>query len=163
FGFGFGINSGTAPSFAAGYLNIPRESLGLLEAMREVPGLLTAGVIGLVAALAEPRLAAFALLFLAAGIGATGQVRPSAGPGGAAIAAGSLFAARIPAARGGGLAQRLIFRPSYWRYYCMMLLDGGRRQIVQTFALLILVKEFGVDRRVVPVLLLVNGLLIMAA
>jgi predicted MFS family arabinose efflux permease len=231
FGFGFGVNSGTVPSFAAGHLGISRENLGLLEALREVPGLLTAGIIGLLATFAEPRLAVLALLFLGIGIGATGQVgsfwplvacnvfwsiglhvwltvQPSltltlsreghhghslglmsrymalsgmAGllfvrllgaplgyggtflAGGAAIIAGGLFVGRIPPERGGGLAERLVFRPQYWRYYALMLLDGGRRQVVQTFAVLILVKEFGVDFRAVAVLLLVNGALTMAA
>jgi predicted MFS family arabinose efflux permease len=231
FGFGFGINSGTVPSFAAGHLGISRENLGVLEALREVPGLLTAGIIGLVASFAEPRLAVFALAFLGIGIGLTGQVesfwplvacnvfwsiglhvwltvQPSLtltlsqeghhGHGlglmarymalsgmagllfvrllggnlgyegtflvaGVAIVAGGLFVGRIPVERGGGLAQRLVFRPQYWRYYALMLLDGGRRQVVQTFAVLILVKEFGVDFRAVAVLLLVNGALTMAA
>jgi len=48
-------------------------------------------------------------------------------------------------------------------YYALMLLDGGRRQIVQTFAVLILVKEFGVELRSVAALLLVNNLLTMVA
>jgi predicted MFS family arabinose efflux permease len=231
FGFGFGINVGLVPSFAADYLQVPRAGLGLLESLREVPGLLTAGMIGLVAAVAEPRLAMLALLFVGAGIAATGlagsfwplvacsvfwsiglhtwlTVQPSLtlslsaegrhGHGlglmnrymalammagllfvwllgkplgyggtflvaGAVIAAGGLFAARIAVDRGGGIRQRLLFRNQYWRYYGLMLLDGGRRQVVQTFALLILVREFHVDYRAVAVLLLVNNALTMAA
>lgn len=230
FGFGFGVNAGTAPSFAVDILRLPRENLGLLEAMREVPGLLTAAIVGILAAFAEPRLALLALGVLGVGIAGQGQansfwslvafnvfwsiglhiwltvqpaltlslsreghhghalglmnrymslaimagllfVRFAGGVGHAAlflvggtvIAAGGLFAARIPAHRGGGIRERLVFRPAYWRYYALMLLDGGRRQVVQTFAVLILLKEFGVGMGAVAVLLLVNNLLTMAA
>ncbi len=231
FGLGFGINAGTAPSFAAHHLGIEREQLGLLEGLREVPGLLTAGIVGLLASFAEPRLALLSLLLMGLGFGATGQVesywplvacnilwsiglhvwltvQPSltltlsqagqhgfglglmnrymalavmagllcvrllAAPlgyggtfllAGLATAAGTYFVARIPAARGGGLKLRLVFRPRYWRYYGLMLLDGGRRQVVQTFAVLILIKEFAVPIQTVAVLLLVNNALTMAA
>lgn len=231
FGVGFGINTGTAPSFAAHYLGIEREQLGLLEGLREVPGLLTAGIVGLLASLAEPRLALLALLLMGLGFGATGQVasywplvacnilwsiglhvwltvqpsltltlsqagRHGFGLGlmnrymalavmagllcvrllagrlgfegmfflaGLATAAGAYFVGRIPVERGGGLALRLVFRPRYWRYYGLMLLDGGRRQVVQTFAVLILIKEFAVPLPTVAVLLLVNNALTMAA
>ncbi|MFN3653060.1 MAG: MFS transporter [Armatimonadota bacterium] len=231
FGFGFGINTGTVPSFVADHLHVSPERMGLLESLREVPGLLTAGIIGLLAGIAEPRLAVVALALVAAGIGATGQagsywplvacnllwslglhiwltVQPSltltlsqegrhgyslglmsrymavAGlggllflglfaerigfgitflAGGAAVAVGTLFAGRIPASQGGGITQRLVFRRDYWRYYLLMLLDGGRRQVVQTFALLILVREFGASRETVAVLLLLNGTLTILA
>jgi len=231
FGFGFGVQSGLAPTFAVTALGLPREDLGLLEALREVPGLLTAAIIGIVAALGEVRLAGLALLFVAIGIGATGQssdfwslvacnvtwsiglhvwltVQPSltlslteegrhghglglmnrsmafavmggllavrlfgesAGygwgfvAGGVAVAVGSAAAARLPGILGGGIRQRLVFRTRYWRYYLLMLLDGGRRQVVQTFAILILVKEFGVEVGAVAILLLVNNALTMAA
>lgn len=231
FGFGFGVNSGTAPNFAGLYLNLGREQLGLLEALREVPGLLTAAIVGLLATLAEPRLALLSLVLMGLGFGLTGQVReywplvacnvlwsiglhvwltvqPSLtltlsqagrhgfGLGlmsrymavavmaglvfvrlfaerlgfeqtflcaGLATAAGCFFAARIPLSRGGGLKQRLVFRKEYWRYYGLTLLDGGRRQVVQTFAVLILIKEFGVNIQAVATLLLVNNALTMAA
>lgn len=231
FGFGFGIYTGTAPSFAIGVLQLERTQLGWLESLREVPGLLTAAIVGLVAAITAPRLALVSLLVVAAGFAATGQVRtfwplvacnvlwsiglhvwltvqPSltlslsrAGHHGHAlglmsrylalaviggllfvrVAAGTLgftttflisglgaslggfFLARIQQARGGQIQQRLVFRRAYWRYYGLMLLDGGRRQVVQTFALLILVLEFKVSLEAVAVLLLVNNALTMVA
>lgn len=232
FGFGFGVNTGSLPSFAAGVLELSRTQLGWLEALREVPGLLTAVIISLAAGIAEPRLALLAMLFIGAGIAATGQaghfgplvacnvfwsiglhvwltVQPSLtltlsraghyghglglmnrymalavmggllfvrllgqplgfgwtfGLGGAAIMLGSLFLARLPRTLGGGLRQRLVFRPAYWRYYLLMLLDGGRRQVVMTFAVLILVKQFRVGLGAVALLLLLNnGLTMLAA
>jgi predicted MFS family arabinose efflux permease len=232
FGFGFGIVMGITPSFTAGYLHLGKESLGQLEAMREVPGLLTAGMMGLLAAIALPRLAVLALLVLGVGIAAQGHagsfwplvacnvvwsaglhvwltVQPSLtlslsraghhghglgmmnrysslammaglgcaaivgprvgygwifGVAGAVAASGGIFAARITrAAKSGAAAPRLVFRPRYWRYYGLMLLDGGRRQIVQTFVLLILVREFHVPTAQIALLVLVNGALTMLA
>lgn len=231
FGLGFGINSGTSPSFAVEFLGLERSRLGLLEALREVPGLLTAGIIGVLCFMAEPRLGVLALGLLGLGIAATGQVRsywplvacnvlwstglhvwltvqPAmtlslsragrhgyglglmsryqalaimagllavrflARPlgygalfalGGAAVVVGCLFLWRIPNHRGGGLGLRLVLRPAYWRYYGLMLLDGGRRQVVLTFAVLILLKEFSVGIEVVAVLLLVNSGITMIA
>jgi predicted MFS family arabinose efflux permease len=229
FGLGFGINLGSFPNFAAQHLGVSREALGLLESLREVPGLLTAGIIGLLAGFAEPRLAAVALGVLGLGVGLTGQVdsywplvacnvlwsvglhtwmtvQPSlaltlsreghhghglglmnrysafammgglltvlllARPlgygltfalGGLAIAAGAFFVRRIRPDRGGGLHLRLVFRRAYWRYYLLMLLDGGRRQVVDTFAILILVREFGAGIQAVAALLIAGNALTM--
>lgn len=231
FGLGFGINSGAAQNFAASFLGLPREQLALLESLREVPGLLTAAMMGVVASLALPRLAAISLALVAAGFALIGQTRsywplvacnilwsiglhiwltvqpaltltlaregrhghglglmsryqafaiigglllvwaltPVVGFGvtflgaGAAVAAGCFFARRLTHGEGAAARQRLVFRFRYWRYYLLMLLDGGRRQVVMTFALLILIKEFGVEVRSVAFLLVVNGLLTMAA
>lgn len=231
FGLGFGITFATIPNFSAQHLGIPPQQLGWLESFREVPGLLTAGIIGLLASFAEPRLAALALGLMALGFGATGfagsfwplvacnvigsiglhtwlTVQPSLtltlsraghhGHGlgmmsryqalavmagllfvrfvaqpigypatfafaGLCAAAGIFFVSRIPVERGGGLQERLVFRPAYWRYYALMLLDGGRRQVVQIFAVLILVREFSVPIQTVALLLLLNNGLTMAA
>lgn len=235
FGVGFGINSGAAQNFAVQALSLSRVDLSRLESMREIPGLLTAamiGLAGLVAALTAPRLAALSLAFVAVGIACIGQagsfwplvacnicwsiglhtwltVQPSLtlslsraghhGHGlglmmryqsvaimlglafvllsarvklgypitflvaGLVIAAGCFLVARIPASRGGEVRQHLVFRTAYWRYYGLMLLDGGRRQVVQTFALLILIKEFGVGLGAVATLQLFNNALTMVA
>jgi predicted MFS family arabinose efflux permease len=229
FSFGFGIYSGLIPNFAAEHLRLRREDLGLLESLREVPGLLTAGIIGLLAGIREPRLATLAMAVLALGIGFTGQahgfwplvacsvfwsiglhvwltLQPSitltlspperhgrslgmiARYGSVAILAGLLFVAATgqrlsyPAAfglaggvitlgclaaflitptRGGGLEQRLVFRPRYRLYYILMLCDGGRRVLIQTFVLLILVREFHLPRHDVAALMLGTNTLTM--
>jgi predicted MFS family arabinose efflux permease len=235
FGIGFGINSGAAQNYAVQALNLTRVDLSRLESMREIPGLLTAVMVGLasmITVLTAPRLAALSLAFVAVGIACIGQagsfwplvacnlcwsvglhiwltVQPSLtlslsreghhGHGlglmmryqtlavmvglafvllgsriklgypatflaaGVAIAAGCFLVARIPASRGGEVRQHLVFRPEYWRYYGLMLLDGGRRQVVQTFALLILIKEFGVGLGAVATLQLFNNALTMWA
>lgn len=230
FSFGFGIYSGLIPTFAAGHLRLSREDLGILESLREVPGLLTAGIIGLLASIAEPLLAVLALAITAVGIAATGQaddfrqlvacsvfwsvglhiwltIQPSltlnlspperhgrslgmisrygavallAGLAfvaltskflnyavtfaiaGAGITLGCLAAALITRDRGGGLEQRLVFRSRYRLYYLLMLLDGGRRVLVQTFVLLVLVREFSLAREQIAVLMVTTSLLTLA-
>lgn len=228
---GFGIYIATFPSFAVYHLGLDRGQLGLLESLREVPGLLTALMIMALAALAEPRLAALALAIVMAGFALTGRatgfwplvaysvlwsiglhiwltVQPSLtmrlspprhqGRGlglmqrfgslailvglawaflfsnyvepplmfvaaGAFAALGCVIAARIPPGRGGSLKQKLLFRPQYWLYYALTMLDGGRRVVVQTFAILILVKEFQIERSEVAFILFINAGLTMAA
>lgn len=230
FGFGFGINIGITPDFTARHLEIPRAQLGLLESLREVPGLLAAGLVGLLAVLPRPAMGRLALAILGVGICCTGlagslgpliainvfwsiglhiwlSVQPSltlslskaghsgfglgmmnrymalammtglalvgltAGHlghgiiyliGGLSIIAGSVIVSRLSSALNGEVEHRLLFRREYWRYYLLMLLDGGRRQVVQTFALLILVKEFNVDARGIAPLLVLNQALTMA-
>jgi len=229
FSFGFGTYSGLFPNFAAQHLSLTRAQLGLLESLREIPGLLTAGMIALLAGLAEPVLAMLALGVMAAGIAATGQatgfgtlvacsifwsiglhiwltVQPSValtlseegkhgrglgllgrygafamlvgllfvatvgraldyqrafGIAGGAILLGCITARAIRQNRGGGLRLRLVFRRRYRLYYLLMLLDGGRRVLIQTFALLILVREFGVQRQEIAGLMLVTNTITM--
>jgi predicted MFS family arabinose efflux permease len=188
-------------------------------------------MIGLLAAIAEPRLAALALAVLAAGIGLTGEatrfwplvacsvlwsvglhiwltLQPSLAlnlslPGrhgrslgmigrygalamlagllfdraaaglsyrtlfwlaGAAILVGAGTALAITRTRGGGLGQRLVFRARYRLYYMLTLLDGGRRVLIQTFVLLILVREYGVAReQLASLMFLANGLTMLLA
>ncbi len=231
FGFGFGINMGTVPSFGIDHLGLGRTQMSQLESFREVPGLCTAGMIGILAAFPESRLAAMALGLVGIGIGATGQaggfwplvlcnivwsiglhtwltvqpaltlslssegrhgfglglmnryqslaviggllfVRFVAAPmgypwtfivAGLACASGALFVRRIPLWRGGGIKMRLLFRRDYWRYYGLMLFDGGRRQVVQTFGVLILVREFNAPLWIVATMLIVNNSLTMLA
>ncbi len=231
FGYGFGIQLGAGPSFAAGYLHLPREGLGLLESCREIPGLVMAGTLGLVASFALPRLAGVSLLVLGLGIGLTPLATDLAGLivvnvvwsvglhlwltvqpnltmllapegrhgyslglmnrnsalammtgllsvrllggwigftgiftlGGAAAALGCAFALPISRKETPGASGRIVLRLAYWRYYALMLLDGGRRQLVQTFALLILVREFSQSAATVATLLLVSSGLTLAA
>lgn len=239
FGLGFGIYQATAPVYATSGLGLAREQLGLLEGLREIPGLLTALMMALAVGIALPRLGGGALAIAGAGFAATGlaggfgplvaasilwsvglhvwlTVQPSlilsmtregrhglglgvmnraqavailAGLGivtllsggrdpsgllpgfagtlllaGTLTAVGGLAVARV-ACSGSDTGPRptLILRRRYWRYYLLTLLDGGRRQVVQTFAVLILIKEYAVGVKTVALLLLINNLLTMAA
>jgi len=72
FSFGFAVYNGIFQNFIREVLQVSPSQLGVLESLREVPGLLTAFIAGTLAAFAEPRLAGLALMVCALGIGATG-------------------------------------------------------------------------------------------
>ena len=74
FAFGFAVYNGIFQNFARERLGMEPHQLGLLESMREVPGLLTAFTAGTLVALAEPRVAGLALAICGLGIGLTGQM-----------------------------------------------------------------------------------------
>jgi hypothetical protein len=72
FYFGFAIYGGVFQNFLRDNLGARELDLGLLESLREVPGLLAALLAGLVYALAESRVAGIGLLITGIGIAATG-------------------------------------------------------------------------------------------
>jgi len=73
FAFGFAVYNGIFQNFIREVLHVSPSQLGVLESLREVPGLLTAPIAGTLVAFAEPRLAGLALLVCALGIGVTGM------------------------------------------------------------------------------------------
>jgi hypothetical protein len=72
FGFGFAVYNGVFQNFLRDVVNARELDLGILESLREVPGLCTALMAGTLVALAESRVAAIGLAITAIGIGATG-------------------------------------------------------------------------------------------
>ncbi|MEJ5169648.1 MAG: MFS transporter [Fimbriimonadales bacterium] len=75
FGFGFAIYNGVFQNFIREVLHAGPKQLGMVESLREVPGLLTALLAGTLVALAESRVAAVGLAIAGIGIAATGVVR----------------------------------------------------------------------------------------
>ena len=73
FAFGFAVYNGIFQNFARERLGMLPGELGLLESLREVPGLLTAFMAGTLVALAEPRVAGIALGICGVGFALTGQ------------------------------------------------------------------------------------------
>lgn len=71
FSFGFAIYNGVFQNFLKDHFNATALDLGRLEALREVPGLLTSLTAGLLVALAESRAAALGLAVCGVGIGLT--------------------------------------------------------------------------------------------
>ncbi len=67
YGLAFGIYATIFFNFIGQDLGIGPEQLGLLESVREIPGLLTVGIAALVMTIAEPIVGAMALLLLGAG------------------------------------------------------------------------------------------------
>lgn len=72
FAFGFAVYMGVFQNYLKDDLRVSPLQLGLLESLREVPGLLAALTAGTLVALAESRVAGLGLLITAAGIAATG-------------------------------------------------------------------------------------------
>jgi hypothetical protein len=71
FGFGFALYNGVFQNYLKDHFNASALDLGRLEALREVPGLLTSLTAGLLVALAESRAAAIGLAVCGLGIGFT--------------------------------------------------------------------------------------------
>lgn len=72
YAFGFAVYNGLFQNFFREILHGEPNQLGVLESLREVPGLLTAFTAGTLAMVAETRIGSLALLISAAGIAATG-------------------------------------------------------------------------------------------
>ena len=73
--FGMGIYSACYFNFATEFIRINPVQLGQLEAVRELPGFLCAGVTAIAGRIAEPILGGGALLLMSAGLGAYALVR----------------------------------------------------------------------------------------
>lgn len=73
--FAMGIYFGIITNFITEQLGVQPYQLGILESLREVPGLLTAFTASLVAGVAEPRLGLLALSINGLGVALTGQAR----------------------------------------------------------------------------------------
>ncbi|MDX2065027.1 MAG: MFS transporter [Fimbriimonadaceae bacterium] len=86
FMFGFAMHNGVFQNWFKEAQGARELDLGILESSREVPGLLTALTAGLLAAMAEARVAAIGLAVTAIGIGVTGWM-----PGIPAVIAISVF------------------------------------------------------------------------
>ncbi|MCX6358454.1 MAG: hypothetical protein NT029_01505 [Armatimonadetes bacterium] len=74
FSFGFAVYGGLFQNYFREAIHGEPQQLGILESLREIPGLLTAVTAGLLVALAETRLCGAALIASAVGIAATGWV-----------------------------------------------------------------------------------------
>jgi hypothetical protein len=72
YAFGYAVYTGLFQNFFREILHGGPGQLGVLESLREVPGLLTAFTAGTLAAVAETRIGSIALLISAVGIAASG-------------------------------------------------------------------------------------------
>ena len=236
FGLGWSIFTTISTNFMVEELHIRPDQLGLLESIREVPGLLTLLIGALVMTVAEPVLGSAALLLVAIGylnyfhvqtiealvvfsligsvgfhlwwpvantialrlsaretqgrrlgqlrsLGAIGQLsgvafvaavvivigmRPIFVVSGLAVALGAVFVFRLRGVVSGrdleeGPRQpRIVLRRRYWLYYMLTFLDGGRRHIFMTFAIFMLVRNYGVGVQTIALLGIVNGAMTVA-
>jgi predicted MFS family arabinose efflux permease len=226
---GFGLWQAVFNNFAVEELGVRADQIGLIQSLREIPGLMgfTVGLLALF--LAEMRIAGIAVILMGAGIWMTAAthnfwdltavtmlmsvgfhffyssnasalllaVGSDEGPralgrlnsvgalatvastllifatldtlgyrtlfrvAGAGVVIGGLAllpfgrqAVRAPRAR-----QRAPLRRRYWLYYALQFLLGSRRHIVTTFAVFLLVREYGVTAQVITLLFLINSLI----
>jgi predicted MFS family arabinose efflux permease len=79
---------------------------------------------------------------------------------GAAVAVVGLYLAlALPSNRGAAEKRSARIKRKYWLYYTLSFLRGCRRHIFTTFAIFLLVKEFGLSITVVSAIMLVNALI----
>ena len=78
---------------------------------------------------------------------------------GGVVAVGGLLLLPLGNAQGGlPLRRRVVLRRRYWLYYLLSFLMGSRRHIFTTFAILLLVREYGISVQTTATLFLVNSL-----
>jgi predicted MFS family arabinose efflux permease len=236
--FGYQLWRSLFNNFAVGELGVRADQIGLIQSVREIPGLLGFTVGLLAVLLSELRIVGLSTVLLGLGIALTGTVgslpgllaatvlmsigfhtfMPAnssavlqltgedeapevlgrltslnavaalAGAGLVFLGLGSLGFRRLFGITGGVVAvggvlallwtarrmrletagpdeldaihpiQRTPLRRRYWLYYALQFLMGSRRHIITTFAVFLLVREYGVPAETITVLFLVNNL-----
>jgi predicted MFS family arabinose efflux permease len=79
---------------------------------------------------------------------------------GGMVAVGGLLLLPLSNAQGGlPPRRRIILRRRYWLYYLLSFLMGSRRHIFTTFAIFLLVREYGISVQTTATLFLVNSLI----
>ena len=87
---------------------------------------------------------------------------------GLVVALGAVFVFRLRGLVGGASLEkrraqpRIVLRRRYWLYYVLTFLDGGRRHIFMTFAIFLLVRNYGVGVQTIALLGIVNGVMTVA-
>lgn len=124
---------------------------------REAPRILGAiGSLGAVAAVA-----ASAAVFVLAG--PLGYRWLYAAMGGLAVIGGLALLPFRGAVEALPLGRRITLRRRYWLYYTLAFLLGSRRHIFTTFAILLLVRDFGISVQTSAILYLVNSIVSIVA
>jgi predicted MFS family arabinose efflux permease len=226
--FGFQVWQTLFNNFAVENIGAGPAQVGLIQAVREVPGLLGFAIAFLALIMSEIRLMTLSIILLGIGVAATGYANsvttllvttfvmslgfhffmPSsnsvvlmlmkqedtpktlgnlgslgslasvAGTGAVLLLASSLGYKSMFVSVGilvivAGLlllpfgnrpanlpqGRKVQLRKKYWLYYALSFLLGSRRHIFTTFAVFLLVKEFGVTVQTIAMLFLVNGII----
>lgn len=78
---------------------------------------------------------------------------------GGAVAVGGLLLLPMQGVQEGlPLRRRVVLRRQYWLYYSLSFLMGSRRHIFTTFAIFLLVREYGISVQTTATLFLINSL-----
>jgi predicted MFS family arabinose efflux permease len=73
------------------------------------------------------------------------------------VAVGGYLALALPANRAEGETRKMTIKKKYWLYYALSFLRGCRRHIFTTFAIFLLVKNYGLDIRIISTIILLNN------
>ncbi len=80
--------------------------------------------------------------------------------GGLVVAGGLLLLLPLRGAKEGlPLRRQVVLRRRYWLYYALTFLMGSRRHILTTFAIFLLVREYGLSVQMTATLFLINSLI----
>ncbi|MFQ5812654.1 MAG: MFS transporter [Anaerolineae bacterium] len=140
FGFHFFYPSNNAVVLMVVEKQHTPRALGQLRSLGAIAALLATGSVYL---LAERW--GYRLLFMAVG---------------GLITVGGLLLLPLSNAQGGlPPRRRIILRRRYWLYYVLSFLMGSRRHIFTTFAIFLLVREYGISVQTTAILFLVNSLI----
>jgi len=139
FGFHFFYPTNNAVVLMAVEKQHTPRTLGQLRSLAAIAALLATGAVYL---LAEPW--GYRRLFMVVG---------------GLVAAGGLLLLPLSRAKEGLPARRrVVLRRRYWLYYLLAFLMGSRRHIFTTFAIFLLVSEYGISVQTTATLFLVNSL-----
>jgi predicted MFS family arabinose efflux permease len=226
--FGFGIWQGLFNNFAVQAIGIRADQIGIIQSVREIPGLLGFWLAFLALVMAELKVLSLSTVVMGIGLIAMGmaqtwtqlifgvmvtsigfhafypfssavalmvsegdetphllgllQMLVAVGAvvaslaiillvdrigfsrlfyvGGALTIAGGIVSWSRRDVRSGQMERpRIVLRRRYWLYYVLTLLLGSRRHIFTTFAIFLLVKEFGMPTQQTAILYLINSVL----
>ena len=87
-------------------------------------------------------------------------LRPFFIVGGVLMISSAFVVARLPKNIGAdsATAQRIIFRKRYWLYYILTFFEGSRTQVFHTFGAWVLVDRYGLDARMMSLVLILSGI-----
>ena len=106
--------------------------------------------------MAGAQLTGIGIVLVAVTVFATG-IRPLFVLAGGVAALGALAVWQLRSVGRIGHPPRVVLRRRYWLYYALTFLDGGRRHIFMTFAIFLLVDNYGVSVRTITILALINS------
>ena len=149
----FGIHFSVFNNFAVERIGIQPHHLGIMESIREVPGLLGVLIGGLIVRFSDARMAGFSLLLFGAGF--LGYAHVSTVP----VLILCSFIWSLGFHIGLDTPERFVLKRKYSLFYGLHILDGCRRQIFGTFAVFTLVRVYHIEVERIALLALANSAL----
>jgi len=139
-----------------------QSALGMSLSTKDKAGL-TLGTLGSVGALAS--LIGMGVLALVAKLVTGLSLRAYYVIGGVFVIIASILIARLPKDLGStaGEQPRMLLKRRYWLYYVLTFFEGSRKQVLNTFGMLVLVDSFGLQVWQISLILLVSSVINMLA